>query len=148
MQQDLYALAPDRTEATSDRFRSAWLRHFEESAEEYEVPRNSDHPDSVYTSVDDLIRMLAASPAEGHAVYWHNSQPGPILNGMLFFTTDGGLVVGLSIADEDADAARQILSQLAATVGAAHGYATFEEPPPATTPEFLARARSAPVHIG
>ncbi len=148
MVQDVYALAPERTEDTADRFRSAWLRGFRETADEYEVPRNSDQPEAVYTSVDDLIRMLVTSPAEGHAVYWRNDQPGSIRTGMLFFTTDGGLIVGLGLDDEDGDAGRQALSRLAATVGAVHGYATFEEPPPDTTPEFLARARTAAVHIG
>jgi hypothetical protein len=145
---DLYALAPARTEAISNQFRSTWLRRFKESADDYEVPQYADNPDVIYTSVDDLIRKLVASPMETHAIYWRNSQPGPIRHGMLFFTKDGSMIVGLSVDEERSDHAKQLLCELATTIGAVHGYATIEEPPPDRTAEFLARARSASIRIG
>lgn len=140
MLQDLYALAPERTEAAAGRFRAAWLDHFAETADEYEVPRHSDAPDAVYTSADDLIRLLVAHPALEQAIYWTNTRDGLVRTGMLFFTADGGLIAGLSIADEDPATGRQLLTRLAGSIGARHGYATFEQPPSATTAEFLASA--------
>jgi hypothetical protein len=144
---EVYALAPQRSEAVSDIFRSAWLDGFEESADEYEVPENSDRPEAIYTSVDDLIQRLVATPAEGYSVYWHNLRPGRIRSGMLMFTTDGALVVGLSIAGEDAGEAARVLSELARTVGAEHGYVTSDERPPDTARDFLVRTPRAAIRI-
>jgi hypothetical protein len=63
---------------------------------------------------------------------------------MLFFTADGGVVAGLTVADADA---RRALAELAETVGAHDGYATFEQPPPDTVADFPTRARAADLHL-
>ena len=66
---------------------------------------------------------------------------------MLFFTTDGGLIAGLTVATEDLDRASTTLRQLAQSVDARYGYATGEQPPPDTTSEFKAIARTAEVQL-
>ncbi len=60
---------------------------------------------------------------------------------MLFFTSDGGLISGLTVATEDPELAGTTLRQLAESVDARYGYATWEQPPPDTALEFRPNAR-------
>ena len=62
---------------------------------------------------------------------------------MLFFTTDGGLIVGLTATTEDPDLAATTLHALLKSVDARYGYSAWEQPPPGTASEFEAKARTA-----
>jgi len=103
-------------------------------------PQYSDRPDAVYDSPWPLIDQLLAEPTQHHSLYWRNPRLGHVLNAMLFFTTDGGLIAGLTVATEDPDLAGTTLRQLARSVDARYSYATWEQPPPATASEFKANA--------
>ena len=138
---DLYALAGERSPETVTRFRDRWLTDAEPSADEYEFPLHSDRPDAVYSSPWQLIDRLLAIPQQRHSIYWTNRDPGDLRNAMLFFTTDGGLIAGLTVETDEPSRASTMLRQLAESLGARYGYAACEEPPPDTTSEFKARAR-------
>jgi hypothetical protein len=144
---DLYALAGERSHDVVRRFRDRWLTSFEPSAAEYEFPQYSDRPDAVYSSPWELIDRLLAAPEQPHSLYWRNPRPGHELHAMLFFTTDGGLIAGLTVATADPDRARTTLRRLAQSVDARYGYATWEEPPPDTASGFKARARKAEIQL-
>jgi hypothetical protein len=110
---DLYALAGERSYEVVKRFRDRWLTSLEPAAEEHEFPRYSDRPDAVYRSPWELIDRLLAAPEQPHSLYWSNRGPGEELHAMLFFTTDSGLIAGLTVANRqprpsnhDASAAR------------------------------------------
>ena len=137
---DLYALAGERSREVVGRFRDQWLTGFEESAAEYEFPRFADRPDAVYDSPWDLIDRLLADPTQPHSLYWRNPRSGPVLHAMLFFTTDGSLIAGLTVATEDQDRAGAMLRQLAGSVEARYGYALAEAPPPDSASEFRTKA--------
>jgi hypothetical protein len=68
---------------------------------------------------------------------------------MLYFTTDGGLIAGLTVATSDLDLAGTTLRHLAETVDARYGYATWEQPPPDSAAEFKAEAcnKEIPVRL-
>ena len=144
---DLYALADGRSHEVVRRFRDRWLTDCEPAADEYEFPQYSDRPDAVYSSPWELVDRLIAAPEQPHSLYWTNRRRGYERNAMLFFTTDRGLIAGLTVATEDPDRAGATLRRLAESIGARFGYATWEEPPPDTTFEFKVRARTAQIQV-
>ena len=144
---DLYALAGERSYEVVKRFRDRWLTSLEPSAEEYEFPRYSDRPDAVYRSPWELIDRLLAAPEQPHSLYWSNRGSGGELHAMLFFTADRGLIAGLTVETDDPDRAATTLRKLAQSVDARYGYATGEQPPPDTTSEFKAIARTAEIQL-
>jgi hypothetical protein len=144
---DLYALAGERSREAVRRFRDQWLTGFEESAVDYEFPQYSDRPDTVYSSPWELIDRLLAEPAQAHSLYWRNPSPGHVQHAMLFFTTDGALIAGLTVATSDLELAGMTLRRLAATVDARFGYATWEQPPLDRASEFKAEARNREIPL-
>jgi hypothetical protein len=60
---------------------------------------------------------------------------------MLFFTADGGLIAGLTVATADSERAGVMLRRLAQSIGARYGYGLGESPPPCSASEFEAEAR-------
>ena len=110
---DLYALAGERSHEVVRRFRDRWLTSFEPSAAEYEFPQYSDRPGAVYSSPWELIDRLVAAPDQPHSLYWRNRRSAHELHAMLFFTTDGGLIAGLTVATADPNRAGATLRRLA-----------------------------------
>jgi hypothetical protein len=139
---DVYALASGRTRDTVERFTHEWLRGFRPAADDYELPRYATDPIAVYDSAEELIDVLLERPAEPHGIYWENTGEGSVATAMLFFTTDGQIIVGLTVSG-DQNTALQYLDRLAKTVDARLGYITGEEPPPDTAAEFADLARRA-----
>ena len=134
---DVYALAPTHDRATLDRFLARFAPHRAESADEYELPQFNENPIAVYLTADELLPHLFARAAEEYAVYWRKTDgPGPD-HAMVFFTPDGGLILGVSCSPADAD---RWLEELFAFVGNRVGYINHEQPPAATASEFRAVA--------
>ena len=138
---DVYVLAPERSGAAVSRFADEWLRDGEPAADEVEVPQYADDPDAVFESPDDAVEWLLARPHEPHGLYWRTPRGDGAAQAMLFFTTDGGLIAGLTV-DDDA-AAADWLRRLAGSVDARYGYVAFETPPPETAADFRAAAAGA-----
>jgi hypothetical protein len=146
---DVYALAHERSKEVVGRFRDRWLTGLTEAAEDYPVPQLSDPPDVVYDSVWELIDRMLAAPEEPYAVYWTGNRPPgqDLVAAMLFFTSESGLIAGLTIRTCDPDHAGAALRELAGTVGATFGYVGGEEPPPDSTSEFRARSRAMEINL-
>ena len=66
-----------------------------------------------------------------------------MLHAMLFFTVDGGMIAGLTVATWEGDLAENSLRLLARTVDAQYGYTLWEQPPPDSVTEFKAAARKS-----
>lgn len=139
---DVYVLSEARTGDGVQRFTTDWLHGFVPVAEDYEFPRWSDEPVRVYDSVDELIDVLLERTSEPYGIYWRNGGEGSVTAGMLFFTTDGGMIAGLTVEGDQSEAITH-LDRLAKTIGGKYGYLTAEEPPPDTAAEFVELARSA-----
>ena len=127
---------------TVERFTREWLGGFVPTANDYELPRYASDPTVVYDSADELIDVLLERPDEPHGIYWENTGDGPVSTAMLFFTSDGGMIIGLTVSG-DQNTALQYLDRLAKTVEARFGYITGEEPPPDYAAEFIDLARRA-----
>lgn len=128
---DLYVLCPERTEALAQRFLSEWAPNRVPAAAEYEIPQYSDKPTHLFEQPDELIAFLERNPTEKQAVYWRARRSDEVEHVMLFFTSEGGMVAGLSISDWDRprDEIARIFFRLAGSVGARFGYVTAEEAP-------------------
>ena len=141
---DLYVLASERSALVAENFKSAWLADFDEAATEYEFPQHVDEPLAVYSSVADLIGKLIANPNEAYSIYWNNPRNGPVSNGMLFFTSDGSLIIGISVTTDESGETAKYLKELSKTVDGKFGYAIFEEAPPGTVQDFINLVKALP----
>ena len=140
---DIYVLAAERTLEAAKRFMREWAQEFRPAASEYEFPQYADKPVFVYSSPADLIKNLVEAPAEPHGLYWNNPARGFVRTSMLFFTTDGAMIVGLSVEGDQPPLLEETLRALALTVSGRVGYCAYETPPPDTVSEFIDYARQA-----
>lgn len=142
---DLYALCASRTTELAGAFRTRWATGLQEAAVDYYLPQYAERPEIVFGHADQLISVLTENrKTEPHAVYWTNTD-GPvsaIRSAMLFFTTDCGMIAGLSLAARDSTLVSIYLRQLAESVGARYAYVTSEDPPPETQSDFLNAAKA------
>jgi len=92
---DLYVLASERSTLVAKHFKDTWLADFDEAASEYEFPQYADEPLVVYSSATDLIEKLIKNPNETHSIYCNNPRKDSVSSGMLFFTSDGSIIVGI-----------------------------------------------------
>jgi hypothetical protein len=142
---DCYVLTNQRTYI----FLLSFLNHFlpkrEAYASEYEVPQHADHPDQVFTASEDLITYLESHPHEAHAIYWENKEVSTLRAGMLLFTSDGQVIVGLTSETHYPDTylEESCLQQLKDFCNSSIGLIEYDTPAAKDTAEFLQRARSA-----
>ena len=140
---DCYVLVQGRSKSFADKFLDHFLPHRRETASEYEVPQHADSPRVVYKTADELLLALEDQPAECHAIYWANTDPGRLRTAIVAPTNDGGTVYGLSIDDEDDDGkgmAAACLEKMLALFGrTCPAYFGWEEVPPNRMGQFLAR---------
>ncbi len=128
---DLYVLSPARSAAMAERFLDTFAPRREQSAAEYEFPEYSDKPLVIVKSAREAIRYCEDHLGEAHRISFRNLGEGPA-HAMLFFTPDGGLILGLSVVEyED-----EWFGRLTEVAGSTVGYIAFETPPPATAAEF------------
>ena len=128
---DVYVLARERSAAEAARFLTAFAPNGIESASEYEFPEYSKRPTVVLTNSADAIRYCETHPTAANRFYFRNPKGIPA-HAMLFFTSDGGLILGLSVVKGE----RKALKELMAHAGSDVGFITFESPPPETIVEF------------
>ena len=140
---DLYVLAPERSKKVVQDFLFRWANGFEECADEYEFPQYSESPEKVYRSPLDLIERLISDRKAPHSIYWRNPRKELISMAMLFFTTDGFMIAGVTAETEDDAELRQLLESLASSLNSSYGIAFFEEPPPSSGLEFIAAVQAA-----
>ncbi|HJZ90588.1 MAG TPA: hypothetical protein VKE40_06915 [Gemmataceae bacterium] len=141
---DVYALAPARTAEAVERFLARFAPAREPAADEYEVPRYADTPAVVFHTPAELVAHCVAHPAEPHGLYWRCLGSGDPAHVMVFFTPDGGLILGVSVT---ADPERW-LAELLASTGSKVGGVGFEEPPPDTASEFAGWTMRAAEPLG
>ncbi|MBE9553168.1 MAG: hypothetical protein IMF05_06885 [Proteobacteria bacterium] len=129
---DVYVLSGDRSKATVVQFFDRFLPERKETADDYPVPRYSDSPEICLDTADELLTYLEHHPDEPHSIYWASQASGDPYHAMLFATTDGHAVYGLSVVRNE----REYLASLMAFLNSANGYIDFEYPPPDSAPKF------------
>jgi len=123
---DIYVLAPDRSAKVAQSFLDAFVPDREQSAEEYLTSDGTN-----LHSADSVICHCVNHQHESQNIYFRNLSCGPA-HAMLFFTSDGGLFLGLSVVDAERDYLEKLKRYAASEVG----FIAFEEPPPDTVAEF------------
>lgn len=140
---DVYVLCGARDLETVERFRTCWLGGMSEASEDYVFPRYAEPPETTYVSPWELCERLVREPAQPYGIYWTaETEVGPRA-AMLFFTTDAGLIAGLSIADPEAAETEQVLKDLAASVNGRFGMTLWEQPPDDLAADFVAAVTAA-----
>lgn len=134
---DVYVLARERSEAVANRFLGAFAPQSVVAADEYEFPEYSETPVVVFSTAAEAIRYCEAHPDAAHGFYFRNPNGSPA-HAMLFFTSDGGLILGVSVVEGE----QRALAELREHAGSEVGYITFESPPAETVAEFYQVAAS------
>jgi hypothetical protein len=137
---DIYVLAKSRTGVAVSEFLDYFAPTREETADEYRIPQYSDSPHTIFRSSSEIISYCCSHISEPYSVYWKNAgNSGPTF-AMVFFTSDGFLILGLSV-DEGMD--KRYFFELQKQTKSNIGYVTFECPPPGTAVEFCRLANQA-----
>jgi hypothetical protein len=128
---DVYVMARERTAGVAMRFLEMFVPMREQSAVDYEFPQYSEKPTTVIQTASEAIQHCEAHPDEAQSFYFRNRGEGPA-HGMLFFTADQGLILGLSVDEHEDD----WLFRLKEWANSNVGYIASEVPPAPTAAEF------------
>lgn len=131
---NVYALVNSRKTERVVRFLDKFVAKRTESALEYLLPHNSDNPTLTFGRSIELLQHLEEHPHESHAVYWCSSSEGDPRNAMVFPTTDGEMIFGLSVET----CPKEWLYKIKDHCSSELGYIDFEKPPPESASEFRA----------
>lgn len=133
---DCYVLVRSREPDVVYGFLAKYLPARQPEADEFEIPYGGSAPERLFHSVDEILAFLAAEPAQPHAIYWNSLGSGDPTRAMAFFTTDGGLILGLSVGDSE-EGAQRVLASMKASLGSDAGTYWFESPAPQSAEQFL-----------
>jgi hypothetical protein len=109
----------------------------EQTAVEYEFPEYAEKPLVIKRSAHEAIQYCEDHPSEAHRLYFRNLGSGPS-HAMLFFTSDGALILGLSVSEHEEEWFARLKEFAASEIG----YITFESAPAATAGAFRELAAS------
>jgi hypothetical protein len=123
----------------------AFLEHFvparQELAEDYPVPEFAEEPVKLCRGEDEILRFLAGT-RDSYSIYWSNAvDDAKVKQAMVFFLSDGSMILGLAIHGESEQLAREMLRELVEFSMASLGYVAFDERPPDTSLAFMQRAQ-------
>lgn len=131
---DVYALCVDRSAVSFGKFRSAFLTHAEEAADEYEFPHLADSKEFITKDLPVILEKLYHEKEEDYAIYWRVYLDEGTTAAMMFFTDDGYIIYGLTVSE---DIAETVLEKLKKLFSSEIGGKTFEQPPPLNSKEFI-----------
>lgn len=133
---DIYVIKKSRSKKLGEDFLNHFLPNREESASEYELPQYSDDPKILFNKAYDLMEYLEKNNNDNHTIYWRNlDSNNPNRHGMIFYTTDGYMIFGISV-DADPENEAECLSEMKDFLKSDRGYITYECPPETTFEEF------------
>jgi hypothetical protein len=141
---DIYSLFRRRDRATIDSFLYQFLPAREEVADEYWIPPYASTPSVVFHSASELLDYCCERPEQEHGIYWRSIGGAPPEHGMVFFHTDGSMVLGLSTDSADQDLVDRLCGELGSMGHAVASYITHEDLPPSTAVEFIALVQTLP----
>ncbi len=130
---EVYVLCRVRSAELANRFLAEFAPERSPVASEFPFPEFVDEPSIVFDNPSDLIRQLEKDGSESYSIYW-NVNRGISEQVMLFFTTDGGMIIGLGGPHVSADKA---FSAMRKTVDGEYGFMTSGSCPPNTCDDFV-----------
>jgi hypothetical protein len=140
---EIYVLCRSRSKAIADGFLDAFGRSRTQAAEDYPYPEFTDAPEITYKTPSELIERLENDCNSSYSIYWdcHSAnEPGQV---MLFFTSDGRMIVGIGGPKSSIERELQRITTL---VDGEYGYVTSGSCPPDSFDEFaeIATASTLP----
>ena len=142
---DIYSLFRRRDRTTIDSFLHRFMPTREEATDEYGIPPLASTPAVAFHSASELLDYCCERPEQEHGVYWRSIGGVRPEHGMVFFHTDGSMVLGLSTDSADQDLVDRLCGELGSMGDAVASYITHEDLPPSTATEFIALVRTLPV---
>lgn len=133
---DVYVLARERSASAAEHFLNTFVPDRVQSAVDYVFPQSGE-PSLAIGSAEAAIQYCEAHPLEAQSFYFRNVGIEPD-HAMLFFTPDGGLILGLSVVGHE----DEWFARLKEHAGSKVGYITFESPPAITATEFKQAAEN------
>jgi hypothetical protein len=140
---DIYVLASERSAAMVDRFLMRFLPHRVRADADYLVRLGGDKPNKVFDSPEEFAAFSELQSVAEGCGYWNNRTAGDPHSAHVFFLSDGGLILGLSIASGNQVIWDRWLEELRSFAGAKFGYWTGECPPEETVAAFVVVAQEA-----
>ena len=137
---EIYALSKYRSKKILNIFLDEFLPKRVELSENYSYPEYEESPEEVFAGLDSIIDKLIADKNSEYSLYWGNSTDSEVKNAMVFFLSDGGMIVGLAV---DAEKSEAMMEHLARVVNARYGYEELEGFLPESTLEFINLCESA-----
>jgi hypothetical protein len=132
---DCYFLINSRKSIFVEAFLNKFIPIRTASAEDYPVPEYTNNPARLFLNTTDLILYLEEKSTYSYSIYWRNEdQLSDIKHGMVFYTTDGMMIFGVSI--EEYDPNNDIYKAIKTFTGSTMGCMTVEEAPPDNYIEF------------
>jgi hypothetical protein len=114
---DIYALAPERSAASVQRFLARFLPDRRRAADDYWVQLGGVNPASTFDTPEEMVQFCEAHPEAEARAYWNSRVAGDPHSAHVFFLPAGGLVLGLSVAAENEPAWHRWLDELMAFAG-------------------------------
>ena len=132
---DLYVLCAHRDLETIDLFRRKWLHGAEEVAASYLFPEFDDEAGKEI-ALPILLELLIENPHQPYRIYW-GLKDERFKTGMMFFTDDGGLIVGLGLVYWEESEPARFLEKFEQEMEGRCSLMFFETPPPDSISEFM-----------
>jgi hypothetical protein len=140
---DCYVLVSDRSPEVVRGFLDRFLPAREETAAEYEVPHHATTPTHLFRSAADLLEHLATHVHEAHAVYWRAAIDSTVAHAMVFPTSDGATILGLSCRP-DVSVAERLLRDMMVFLASDIGTFWYETVAPSTAVDFAREVATHP----
>lgn len=133
---DIYVATATRTSEMVNSFLDKFAHKCRELAQLYELPYQSEEIRLTFNSAAETVEYLIAHPSEHYVIYWVPSEENLADYAIVGFTTDGGMILGLSCDEEDERLHDELGTSLKSFVDAEDYLCLFETPPPSTMKEF------------
>jgi hypothetical protein len=133
---EIYVLCKERTKKLVLEFLESVLPNRKEVAENYPYPEYADEYEHIYEDFETLLEALEINTRETYSLYWDSANHGEVRSAMVFFTEDGYMIAGITVAD-DTERRKNWLNKLSRIVDGEYGYVSFDTPPPLTSREFI-----------
>jgi len=131
---EIYVLCRSRSKAVAIRFLDAFAGSRTQVAEDFPYPEFADEPEITYATPLDLIERLENEHDSSYSIYWDCHSEDEPEQVMLFFTSEGRMIVGVGGPKESIESS---LQKIATLVDGEYGYVTSGSCPPDTRDEFV-----------
>ena len=138
---DIYVIKKTRSRKLANEFINHFLPKNEECTECYELPQFGKETVLEFSDVNKLMDYLEMNSNETYKIYWKNLDD-KSLNcfGMLFYTSDGCIIFGISrdtFISDNTNNEDNCLEEMKAFLDTDKGYICYESMPEMTYKEFV-----------